>query len=135
MTDLEVARELRAAANYIRVHGWRQGGYGEDGSARCLVGSLGSARRATEAELEGLIDWPSLEVLAAPLPPCTCGRCGTDDTSAYEEKVINWNDTLGRTAEEVLHYLESSALALEIRALAASPEKNPAPREEGVAGA
>lgn len=113
MTDLEIARDLRAAAEYLRTHGWRQGDWeGPDGSV-CLAGALlktGSWQRA------------HVDALGLGYAVSTVG-------------VGQWNDTPGRTIDEVLDRLESAALNLEIRALAESVESLAAERLEMVPSA
>lgn len=115
MGDVEVARILRDAAVYLRAHGWTQGGYGNDGGERCISGALQSVCGLSLHEYES--------------GPDTILHSALGFSDAFSADLFNWNDALGRTVEEVLDRLESTALALEVRALAAAekPVEVPVP--------
>jgi hypothetical protein len=98
VNDLQIAKDLRSAADYLRTHGWRKGSATE-GSAPCLGVAL---QRAS-----GIYD----EV----------GFAALGFTSGMD--LIWWNDAPERTFGEVLGRLESTALALEVRALATESVK------------
>jgi hypothetical protein len=104
MSDLRMAETLRAAANYLRTSGWQQRSIGIDGGARCMAGALLSVTGE-------VLPFRRPESLAARLS-CILGFGPT------AEDMANWNDGYDRTVEEVLDRLESTALALEVRALA-----------------
>jgi hypothetical protein len=116
MTDLEIARDLRNAAAYLRTHGWVQGSYGADGGSRCAAGALYSV---TRDEIHNFLT-PQVRAL---------GFASTWHEHRMGVPALgDWNDTSGRTLDEVLDRLESTALGLEVRALAADK-----PAEELVA--
>lgn len=104
VTDLEIAADLRSAADYLRTHGWTTGTYGLNGGARCLVGALVGPRLSTARLVEILPDLRALGLERA---------AWVSDAAATA-----WNDEPGRTLEEVLDRLESTATLLEIRAYA-----------------
>jgi hypothetical protein len=107
MDDLQIARDLRAAAGYLKEHGWLRGAWAGPNGGHCMGHALVQVA-------EGL--GPRVEAATAALgfrkftwvPGCTLD--GDDCLTA-------WNDNLGRTVDEVLDRLESTALALEVRAL------------------
>jgi hypothetical protein len=105
MSDLETARALRGTASYLRIFGWRKHEPGYDGGPRCLGGALLSV---TGEHPEGVI----------PERASALGQAMGFDTRGAE--LALWNDAPERTLEEVLDRLGSTALGLEIRALAAS---------------
>lgn len=115
-TDLEIARDLRAAAEYLRTHGKCQGAFWDESDRYCTLGAL---VRVKGADLSKVVqeDWadtwaPYVEAL---------GFLGTGD-------VYVWSDT--SSLDVVLDRLEATALALEVRALAASAESLAAERLE-----
>jgi len=92
MNDLETAGKLRAAAAVLRHRGWCQGDWQGPNGSVCLAQSL------------VLVDgWKRVPV----------------DALGLAWSVGEWNDQPGRTVDEVLDRLESTALALEVRAFAA----------------
>lgn len=118
MNDLDVARDLRAAANYLRVYGWIQDDYGNADGAKCIVGAL----------IETASDMGIAAIRAL--------GCATDFHEYYVNlipSISHWNDTPGRTVEEVLERLEATATLLEIRQLAADKAGTPEPSLAGVA--
>jgi hypothetical protein len=118
VTDLEIAGELRGAANYLRTYGWRQDSLGQHGGSRCVVGAFLSTPdslatfRSTVAMTEKIRD------LAHAL-----GFHWAEDEPTTQAVSV-WNDGLTRTVDEVLDRLESTALALEVRALASEATFN-----------
>jgi hypothetical protein len=96
MNDLETARDLRATATYLREHGWLQFALGVDGGPRCVFGGFESVTGDDYRR-----------------------QCAMADALIGLPLVVNWNNAPGRTLDEVLDRLESTALALEVRALAA----------------
>lgn len=119
--DLEIATDFRAAANYLRIYGKTQGhdGFGYDGGPRCVIGALGSVAncdpyRVARADIDG---WN------ARIEPYTLAL-GFKQTGL----VYGWSDN--STAEEVIDHLESTALALEVRALRDNAQELAAERLE-----
>ena len=115
-SDLRIAADLRKAADYLRTHGWIQGrAYGfitGDGDAPACIGG---------AILETCSDQCSVEYaksLGLGLP----GVIHPDNPSFFWGLMPAWNDAPGRTLEEVLDRLESTALGLEIKALSETLE-------------
>jgi len=93
---------LRAAAKYIRRHGWRQEEYGADGGPRCMAGAVRSVvglepDLPDTDEYEGLMS--ILEKVAGP-------------------NIADFNDVYCRTADDAI-------AALEIAADLAAPEWKP----------
>lgn len=115
-TDLEMARDLRAGAERLRVQGWLQGDYGLRGGPRCLQGSL----------------FPNHQFGDDPGPGDIEKKLAYDNVLELGCAMFAWNDAKGRTVEEVLDRLESTALALEVRALAASVDVDGEQRREGI---
>jgi hypothetical protein len=122
VTDLEVARDLRAAAEYLRTHGWIQGHPfarpGADTPA-CMGGAI--------------IQIGGRETCRQYADALGFGREEPRSCVAFWGSMPVWNDTPGRTLDEVLDRLESAALALEVRALAAAQPAEPAREEVAVA--
>jgi hypothetical protein len=111
-SDLDTARELRAAAGYLREHGWIQYQGGQDGGPRCLGGALLTAIGSGAWDCAALNDDAAAMGFDAPCSDCI----GTSPSDA----LVHWNDMEDRTLDEVLDRLESTALALEVRHLAAN---------------
>jgi hypothetical protein len=109
-SDLEMAGDLRNAAAYLRGYGWRQGNFGGDGGPRCMAGAILSAKKIFCNKYDFNY---SLALRFAPNGFDGPGEIGT------------WNDAQGRTLDEVLDRLESTATLLEIRALAANQAAEP----------
>jgi hypothetical protein len=123
LTDLEIARDLRRAADKLRRYGWSQDpvSYGTPYGPRCLVGAIVSVVG------EGYLSIYSQEET----PPCdnwAMVLALAPGMTIPEARLIDWNDVPGRTLDEVLDRLESTALGLEVRALASDQ-----PAEELVA--
>lgn len=112
MNDLKMAADLRAAAGYLRQAGWLQGHAGGHEGPACMVGAI--------LEVTGWTDDPRDYLLALGFRAASSLEIMTTQ-SALDLKGTGpcWNDQPGRTFEEVLDRLESTALALEVRALAA----------------
>ena len=115
-SDLRIAADLRKAADYLRTHGWIQGrAYGitgPDGYGPACIGGAILETCGDQCSVEyaralglGLNEYPE-----DPDPSCFWGFMPA------------WNDTTGRTLEEVLDRLESTALGLEIKALSETLE-------------
>jgi hypothetical protein len=113
LTDLEIARDLRAAADYLRTHRWIQGRASDDDGGACMGGAI--------CEVVG---WD------CNLRPYVVALGFAKNQDAFLEwgDMGVWNDASSRTVDEVLGRLESTALGLEVRALAADK-----PAEELVA--
>jgi hypothetical protein len=106
MNDLQTARVLRAASIYLQTRGWIQYELGSNGGPRCMGGAICSATGLDEIAVKGSYDSDTILHI--------CAVLGFENFG-----VGRWNDQPGRTIEEVLDRLESTALALEVRALAA----------------
>lgn len=81
----QVAADLRAAADVLRRDGWTQGGLSADGR-HCAIEAL---FRATAGVGRALVAHDALR--------------------SQVGKVATWNDTPGRTADEVIAALEAAA--------------------------
>lgn len=109
MNDLQTAGELRAAADYLRTHGWLQDCIGSQDGPRCIGGALWSVTNLKRAyELAGV------------LREAAGWQAGTFPGHQSWHPMVDWNNSTGRSADEVTDLLESVALALEVRALAAN---------------
>lgn len=115
-SDLRIASDLRKAANYLREHGWTQGraGIPGDGPA-CLAGGILWAAEYLPSQPDCLRDY--VTALGFVAPPT--GYHGPD---LFPGSAPDWNDQPGRTLEEVLDRLESTALGLEIKAFSETLE-------------
>jgi hypothetical protein len=85
---------LLDAADYIDVHGWCRGGYGDDGGPRCILGAIRSVVPAHSVFTRG-VALAAVNVFAA----------------RFGFAVSDWNDTPGRTAAEVCAALRACATA------------------------
>lgn len=108
-----VADDLRAAASYIREHGWTTGTAGRVDGSVCALGSM--SRVAGMEPAEACYEPPDHLV----------GVYGHDKTERYVRmtaamrnwladalpngSIAQWNDTPGRTAEDVTAELEKAA--------------------------
>lgn len=117
-SDLQTAKDLRAAADYLRTHGWIRFCLGEDGGPRCLVGAILSVGRLglPGADLFGWRDRTMTYV--CPLVRSMGFSWGEDEGRDTLPSAAEWNNA--HTLDEVLDRLESAALNLEIKALAAA---------------
>ncbi len=94
-TELETWQQLLLdAARIVRVR-WRQGDYGNAGGPRCAVGAL--------REAAALIDEQGL---FSDVYTCALLRFG----DRLKGTIPKWNDTPGRTAEEVATAMEEAAM-------------------------
>lgn len=107
MNDLQMAGDFRAAAEYLRAHGWDQFAYEHEGAV-CMVGAI----LAVTGRL-GDAYWNIGDGVALAL------GMELEGAGDGEGAIIRWNDDVpDQTAEKVIDRFESTALALEIRALA-----------------
>ncbi|WIF20579.1 hypothetical protein SEA_JFLIX2_89 [Rhodococcus phage Jflix2] len=95
---------LRRAADLIEKHGWIQGDYGDMSQGYCAIGALSRAALATASD--GTYDG-SLHLLEAAIP--TTFPDNPNTWSGKFSRVVEWNDTPGRTREEVLQLFRKAA--------------------------
>lgn len=117
---MTVADTLRAAANYIREHGWVQGLYDEPDGA-CAIGGLMHAcgEKVCGADafmrlpLATIVDALRLVAPRVPTPPAWQQR----EWASYlmSKAIAGWNDAEGQTKENVIAGLEYAALWWEER--------------------
>jgi hypothetical protein len=119
VTDLVTpATTLRAAATYLDRHGWIQGGYYEQTArgfapAACLVGAIGMVCYGgqVDAPAQHFEDpgWGDFETAVAFMDGylCQVDPYATDACSFND--VYSFNDTPGRTADQVTATLRSAA--------------------------
>jgi hypothetical protein len=88
-------RHLLNTAKYLRKHGWCQGTLSDDQGGTCLVGAMINTGAGSEAYTK-LSKYLGYDY----------DRGSTTSTSG----IVIWNDTYGRTKEEVITALESAAL-------------------------
>lgn len=82
---------LERAKNLINAHGWTQGTYGSEDEGFCLMGAVSRAN-------DDVIPWGAIDHLVSALG---------------SEQIIGWNDTFGRTKEEVLDLFDRTIARLE----------------------
>ena len=82
-----VSEVLEQAAELIRRHGWVQRKYGTTGEGYCIIGAIIAVPKHESG-------YPAIEALREELGG---------------QSVMLWNDTEGRTKEEVLELLERAA--------------------------
>jgi len=87
---------LYAAADYIRLHGWRKNWYGEHLGPRCMIGACASAAGS---------DAGGIGMLEARLKPAL--ECVVGNESALA--VIDFNDDHCKTANDAIAALEIAA--------------------------
>ena len=91
----DVQRALLDAAAIVRKR-WQQSGYGEIGEARCLIGAV--------TEAQGMTAPDGRE------PSPVTYRCALLIERVIEtSEIARWNDTPGRTSEQVATALEAAA--------------------------
>ena len=102
-----VPATLRAAATYLRRHGWIQGAYYEQADSglspgACTVGAIAMVCYGSPVAAPALMhDEPGFtefDAAVSYLDATLRGECDQDD-------VYTWNDDRDRTVEEVLHML------------------------------
>ena len=101
MTPAEV---LRKAAEYLETYGWCQGYYRRDGGERCLMGAVAEVLHAS-SNGNNAAACRRYEEMKSALRP-----------SINQREPVNWNDTPGRTAEEVIAKLREVADKLDAEA-------------------
>jgi hypothetical protein len=97
-------QHLLDAAQYIREHGWFQGGICDASQERvCLIGSLYAS--------VGLLDAAAKRTpnLALRIDEEWCRVLGYLGLNPRKCDIADWNDATGRTQEEVIAALEGSA--------------------------
>ena len=103
----QVARDLRAAAEVLKRDGWTQGDYFDpESGCKCVSGAIahvasqGRTPAPGRLDLDGEFDrWAAAAKVFR--------RVVQDDS------IVNFNDTTGRTADEVIAALEAAADAAE----------------------
>lgn len=115
VVESETGKILRAAAQYIREHGWCQTNLYDSGNV-CAIGGIAMARgidlermwaaRDVNPAYHQLFDDQAVGALARYL------KNVANEPSPYmkdHERVWYFNDMCGRTADEVIHALEEAA--------------------------
>ena len=98
--DIATARtDLLRAAELLEANGWQQGSFGEAGAPQCMSGALNSASH------ESARDWPEVT--------SRFGVAIQELQRHIEAHAIEWNDVLGRTAQQVISALRATAKNLE----------------------
>jgi hypothetical protein len=90
----ETAKVLRDAAELIREKGWCQGDYEKADGAHCAIGAIGCSSIPAEQFFDA--------------------RSALQD-AVDQVPVWRWNDTPGRTVDEVLAAFEAAAQAEEAK--------------------
>jgi hypothetical protein len=89
----QVRKDAKAAGDYIREHGWMQGWY-IDGLGRCCMLGARNAAICGEPRPANFVDYDQVR-RAQELRSAMMKVIGT-------QRLPDWNDTPGRTKEEVL---------------------------------
>ena len=101
-TQLEPDCQLLLDGAKIVRERWRQDGLGRNGEPRCAVGAL---REAT-----GLLEYEAASSgLVYSATRRLCKTLGVSEHS-YGRSVAEWQDTPGRTAEDVATAMEAAAM-------------------------
>ncbi len=102
---MKTSEVLRKAAEFIETRGWYQGWYGRDASGQLISGSFSPPQDMSCACLLGVLAWASR---VSPQYVAT--------TEAYRYvkqlvpvSVLEWNDDVDRTKEEVIALLHRAA--------------------------
>jgi hypothetical protein len=108
----QVAADLRAAAEVLRRDGWTRNTYQSADGCKCALGALhyvaSNGLSVSDADL-------TLEEEAR--AEAATNRLATHLGGAYWITVLTYNDSPGRTADEVIAALEAAADAAERGAL------------------
>jgi hypothetical protein len=108
---------LRAAATYIDRYGWCQGGYYEQTGrgilpAACIVAAIGMVCYGHQVDAPAMNfedpGWGDFEAAVAYLDRYLAARYGLDDNGLPVE-AYSFNDTRGRTADQVTATLRAAA--------------------------
>lgn len=97
MSEHQVIKALQNAAKLIEARGWIQGSYGDHVHGFCSVGALNTA---TDTETY----YPAAQRLAKAVPKEFCPQL-----KVSINRVIEYNDTPGRTRDEVLQLFRKAA--------------------------
>lgn len=97
MTEHQIAKALQQAAKLIEEKGWIQGSYGDHVHGFCSIGALGTV---TDHETY----YPATQVLAGAVPEEFCPQL-----KPSIQRIIEWNDTPGRTRSEVVQLFRKAA--------------------------
>lgn len=81
---------LQGARDMLSTRGWCQRSFRNEQGERCLAGAIGQFARDTQGE-----QWPWAATNAQEVVIAKLGKC-----------LIKWNDTDGRTKEQVLGLLD-----------------------------
>ena len=115
---------LNKAADLIEERGWVQGtGWGRDTAALCLEGGIAAAAGIVRTLGNGFIyqGCPAYDAVCSYL-----NRHPRPRQYPVLDSLWDWNDTPGRTAEEVIEVLRAAALIEQARETATEPVKVPA---------
>ena len=104
MTDASL---LRVAADYLQRWGWTQGQLGGNGKPACLSGALHEAIAIKNKDGALVYDLERIETLRQHLRAHPAVDGSPSLSLAY------WNDTYGRTREDVVALLVETAHTLE----------------------
>lgn len=111
MSVLEV---LARAKQLIETHGWVQGDYGGEDCGFCLFGAIDEATERLASDIQNAGGdaggfrgmhgtYPAMRRLKSLLPMVSDPY--DDEAVSAQQGVIQWNDTDGRSKEEVLALL------------------------------
>lgn len=97
MSEHQVTKALKNAAKLIEERGWIQGSYGDHVNGFCSIGALD---KATDTDTY----YPAARRLAEAVPKEFCPQL-----KVSINRVIEYNDTPGRTRDEVLQLFRKAA--------------------------
>lgn len=95
MTKANECTIIKRAVEILNDKGWIQGSYGGDKIGYCLIGALHTAAYGMDSDLY----YETYSKVA---------RFLTIDNNVTEQSLPRWNDTEGRTKEEVIAALEGA---------------------------
>lgn len=108
MTDQAAGQVARAAADLIEKHGWVQRSYGDADRGYCMVGAMNAAVNPTRGTTLAFDHHRYADMLGIWMKPYVTLSPG-DFCDGCANEVTTFNDTPGRTKEEVVLHLRKFA--------------------------
>lgn len=105
ITDLEVATVLDDSADLIERDGWTQGAFEDIDGCRCALGAIGAATKCHPTFSPSHAFNAARDALAAAIGP------NVHETER-QAAVVNWNDDMDRTVQQVTATMRQTATAI-----------------------
>lgn len=102
MRKRTIVSKLRQAATYIKNHGWCQRLAEDDNGRVCLVGALSKVCNRNSSTYANI---PDIRNVIKKLNPIVM----------KSRSLVDYNDTIGRTKEQVIELLETTAKKCEAK--------------------